>query len=110
MNTSTAIALPLALASTVLINFAYLREHEAVAALPVLSMRRPLQSARALLTDRSWLLGFAMESCGFINYIKEVKEGDRPHGKRRKRRGVGGSPTGVSHRVSGVASCFPSSA
>lgn len=68
MNTSTAIALPLALASTVLINFAYLREHEAVAALPVLSMRRPLQSARALLTDRSWLLGFAMETAGFLLY------------------------------------------
>ena len=73
MNTSTAIALPLALASTVLINFAYLREHEAVAALPVLSMRRPLQSARALLTDRSWLLGFAMESFGFLLYVAALR-------------------------------------
>src|ERR1043165_1951880 len=31
-------------------------------------MRRPLQSARLLLGDRSWLLGFAMESGGFILY------------------------------------------
>jgi hypothetical protein len=69
MNTSTAIALGLALASTVLINLAYLREHEAAAALPMLSLRRPLQSARALLTDRSWLLGFAMESTGFALYV-----------------------------------------
>ena len=69
MNTSTAVALVLALASTVLVNLAYLREHDAAAALPVLSIRRPLQSARALLTDRSWLLGFAMESSGFALYV-----------------------------------------
>ncbi len=69
MNTSTAVALVLALASTVLVNLAYLREHDAAAALPVLSIRRPLQSARVLLTDRSWLLGFAIESAGFALYV-----------------------------------------
>ena len=69
MNTSTAVALVLALASTVLINLAYLREHDAAAALPVLSLRRPLHSARTLLSDRSWLLGFAMESAGFLLYV-----------------------------------------
>jgi hypothetical protein len=69
LNTSTAVALVLALASTVLVNLAYLREHDAAAALPVLSIRRPLQSARVLLTDRSWLLGFAMESAGFALYV-----------------------------------------
>jgi hypothetical protein len=68
VNTSTAVALGLALASTVLINLAYLREHDAAAALPVLSIRRPLQSAWALLADRSWLLGFAMETFGFLLY------------------------------------------
>jgi hypothetical protein len=60
--------LVLALASAVLTNIAYLREHEAAADLPVLSMRRPLQSARVLLGDRSWMLGFAMESGGFLLY------------------------------------------
>jgi hypothetical protein len=69
LNTSTAVALVLALASTVLVNLAYLREHDAAAALPVLSIRRPLQSARVLLTDRSWLLGFAIESAGFALYV-----------------------------------------
>ena len=59
----------LALASTVLVNLAYLREHDAAAALPMLSLRRPLQSARALLTDRSWLVGFAMETAGFSLYV-----------------------------------------
>jgi hypothetical protein len=69
VNTSTAVALVLAFASTVLINLAYLREHDAAAALPVLGIRRPLQSARALLTDRSWLLGFTMETAGFLLYV-----------------------------------------
>jgi hypothetical protein len=68
MNTSTAVALLLALLSTVLTNLAYLREHDAAAALPVLSMRRPLHSARILLADRSWMLGFAMETGGFLLY------------------------------------------
>src|SRR6266566_765062 len=68
MSLQTAIALILALASTTLTNIAYLREHDAAAALPVLSMRRPVQSVRLLLSDRSWLLGFAMESVGFLLY------------------------------------------
>ena len=69
MNTSIAVALVLALASTVLINLAYVREHDAAAALPVLGIRRPLQSAWALLSDRSWLAGFAMETAGFALYV-----------------------------------------
>src|SRR5438046_10209960 len=68
MSLQTVIALILALASTTLTNIAYLREHDAAAALPILSMRRPFQSLRLLLSDRSWLLGFAMESAGFLLY------------------------------------------
>jgi drug/metabolite transporter (DMT)-like permease len=65
----TAVALFLALAATGLTNVAYLREHDAAAALPTLSLRRPLHSIEALLTDRSWLLGFALESGGFALYV-----------------------------------------
>src|SRR4051794_11720658 len=68
MSVELAVALVLALVSTALTNVAYLREHAAAAALPVLSMRRPLHSARLLLGDRSWLLGFAMETTGFLLY------------------------------------------
>ena len=68
MSVGTAVALVLALASTTLTNLAYLREHDAAAALPVLSMRRPLHSARLLLEDRTWMLGFAMETSGFLLY------------------------------------------
>lgn len=68
MSISTAVALVLALLSTTITNLAYLREHDAAAALPVLSMRRPLHSLQLLLADRSWLLAFAMETCGFLLY------------------------------------------
>jgi drug/metabolite transporter (DMT)-like permease len=68
VDTGTAIALPLALVSTAMTNVAYLREHDAAAGLPALSLRRPLHSARILVGDRSWLLGFALESGGFALY------------------------------------------
>ena len=68
MSAQTALALVLALVSTTLTNLAYLREHDAAAALPVLSMRRPIHSVRLLLGDRSWLRGFAMETTGFLLY------------------------------------------
>ncbi|MFL5826025.1 MAG: hypothetical protein ACJ76V_05825 [Thermoleophilaceae bacterium] len=68
MSASTAIALVLALASTTLTNLAYLREHDAASALPSLTLRRPLHSARLLLGDRNWLVGFVMETGGFLLY------------------------------------------
>ncbi|MDX6400140.1 MAG: hypothetical protein QOF27_746 [Gaiellaceae bacterium] len=68
MSLRTVIGLVLALASTALTNLAYLREHDAAASLPRLSMRRPLQSVRLLINNRSWMVGFAMESGGFLLY------------------------------------------
>ena len=68
MTVSTAVAILLAALSTTITSLAYLREHDAAAALPVLSMRRPLHSLRLLLSDRSWLVGFAMETSGFLLY------------------------------------------
>jgi hypothetical protein len=59
----------LAFVSAVVINLAYLREHEAAAALPALSLRHPLRSVRLLVGDRAWLFGFAMESVGFLIYV-----------------------------------------
>lgn len=69
MSAQTAVALLLALTSTTLVNVAYLREHDAAAALPALSLRRPLHSAALLLGDRSWLSGFALETSGFALYV-----------------------------------------
>jgi hypothetical protein len=58
----------LALASTTMTNLAYLREHDAAAALPSLSMRRPVHSLRLLLSSHGWMRGFAMEAAGFLLY------------------------------------------
>ncbi|HXR28622.1 MAG TPA: hypothetical protein VN772_03510 [Solirubrobacteraceae bacterium] len=69
MSPTIAFALVLALASTTLVNTAYLREHAAASRLPPLSPRRPIASLRALLGDRGWLGAFAMESGGFALYV-----------------------------------------
>jgi hypothetical protein len=68
VSVRTAIAIAFELTSATLTNLAYSREHDAAAILPSLSLRRPLQSLRLLLGDRSWLLGFAMETGGFAFY------------------------------------------
>jgi hypothetical protein len=68
MSISTAVALGLAVLSAMITNLAYLREHDAAASLPVLSIRRPLHSLQMLLGNRSWLIGFAMETTGFLLY------------------------------------------
>jgi hypothetical protein len=59
----------LALASAVVINLAYLRQHDAAAGLPALSARHPIHSVGLLFGDRAWLLGFGMESGGFLLYV-----------------------------------------
>lgn len=69
MHATKVVGLLLALASTILISLSYLREHGAVASLPALSLRRPLHSAKLLLSSRSWLAGFGMESSGFALYV-----------------------------------------
>jgi hypothetical protein len=69
VSSGTLAGLVLAFASAVVINLAYLREHAAAVGLPALSLRHPLRSARLLLGDRPWLLGFAMESVGFLLYV-----------------------------------------
>jgi len=69
MHATIVLALVLALASAVLVNTAYLREHAAAGRLPRLSARRPLDSLRTLLGDRRWVAAFAMETTGFSLYV-----------------------------------------
>ncbi len=68
MSAGVAVALVLALLSTTLASLAYLREHDAAAAMPALSLRQPVHSIALLLGNRGWLLGFAMESGAFVLY------------------------------------------
>ncbi|HTU29808.1 MAG TPA: hypothetical protein VMF07_10525 [Solirubrobacteraceae bacterium] len=72
MNVTTAVAIVLAIAWTTLTNIAYQRQHDAAAALPSLSMRRPIESLRRLIGDRTWILGFALETGGFAFYASAV--------------------------------------
>jgi len=55
------------------VNWAYTKEHDAVAALPPLSPRRPFRSLRLLLGDRDWLLGFATETAGWLVYVAALR-------------------------------------
>jgi hypothetical protein len=63
------IALLVTLASAVALNWGYVREHEAAATLPPLSVRHPLRTAALLLASRRWLTGFAAEIAGWGLFV-----------------------------------------
>jgi drug/metabolite transporter (DMT)-like permease len=67
------IGLTLAFVSALVTNLAYSLEHDAAAALPPLSPRRPFQSVRLLLHDRRWLLAFGAESAGWLMYVAALR-------------------------------------
>src|ERR1700750_483552 len=67
------IGLTVALASAVVPNTAYSLEHDAAAALPPLSPRRPFRSAKMLLRSRRWLLSFGAESVGWLMYVAALR-------------------------------------
>jgi hypothetical protein len=63
------VGLILAFVGALVTNMAYALEHDAAAALPPLSPRRPLQSARHLIHDRRWMKAFAAETTGWLMYV-----------------------------------------
>ena len=67
------IGLTLAFASALVTNTAYSLEHDAAAALPPLSPRRPFRSARFLIRDRRWLTAFAAETAGWLMYVAALR-------------------------------------
>src|SRR5690242_14655057 len=67
------VGLLLAFASALVTNTAYSLEHDAAAALPPLSPRQPLRSAKLLLTDRRWLLAFGAETAGWLMYVAALR-------------------------------------
>jgi hypothetical protein len=64
-----ALALIVTLVSACLLNAGYLIEHSVASKLPPLSVRRPLRSARLLVSQRRWLTGFATEAAGWLLYV-----------------------------------------
>lgn len=67
------IGLCLALVSALAVNWAYTKEHEAAAAMPPLSPRRPIVSLGLLLGNRGWLIGFATETAGWLIYVAALR-------------------------------------
>ena len=67
------IGLTLAFASALVTNTAYSLEHDAAAALPPLSPRRPFRSAQLLLRDRRWLIAFGAETAGWLMYVAALR-------------------------------------
>ena len=67
------IGLTLAFVSALVTNTAYSLEHDAAAALPPLSPRRPFRSAQMLLGNRRWLLAFGAESAGWLMYVAALR-------------------------------------
>ncbi len=67
------IGLTVAFVSALITNTAYSLEHDAAAALPPLSPRRPFRSVRLLLRDRRWLLAFAAETAGWLMYVAALR-------------------------------------
>jgi hypothetical protein len=69
----TGLGLLLAIVSTVAINGGYALQHAAAAALPPLSLRRPVRSLRSLFENRSWLLGFLGGIAGWVFYVVALR-------------------------------------
>jgi drug/metabolite transporter (DMT)-like permease len=67
------IGLTVAFASALVTNTAYSLEHDAAAALPPLSPRRPFRSVKLLLGDRRWLAAFGAETAGWLMYVAALR-------------------------------------
>jgi drug/metabolite transporter (DMT)-like permease len=67
------IGLILAFASALVTNTAYAFEHDAAAALPPLSPRRPFRSIEFLIDDRRWLKAFGTETAGWLMYVAALR-------------------------------------
>ena len=63
--------------ASALVITAYSLEHDAAAALPPLSPRQPLRSAKLLLSDRRWLLAFATAR-GHPSLLARREQGELP--------------------------------
>jgi len=64
-----AVALVVTLISACALNVGYLIEHSVASQLPPLSPRHPLRTARLLLSQPRWLLGFGIEASGWLLYV-----------------------------------------
>ena len=67
------IGLVLAFAAALVTNTAYALEHDAAAALPPLSPRRPFRTVKFLIDDLRWLKAFGTETAGWLMYVAALR-------------------------------------
>ncbi len=67
-----ALALILALASVVALDVGFLLQQQSISGAPTLSLRRPLDAARALVGARVWVVGFVVGLAGWGLYLVAV--------------------------------------
>jgi len=72
-DVTASIGLVLALISAIAVNWAYTREHAAASTLPPLSPRHPVRTMRTVARNRAWLVGFAVETAGWLAYVAAVR-------------------------------------
>lgn len=65
--------LVLSFLSAIAINWSYSQMHDAVAAMPALSLRRPLQVIGSLARNRAWMVSFGVESVGWLLYLAALR-------------------------------------
>ena len=68
-----AAGLALSFLSAIAINWSYSTQHDAVAAMPELSLRRPVEGIRSLLHSKAWLVSFGVESAGWLFYLAALR-------------------------------------
>jgi hypothetical protein len=70
---SLGVGLLAALASALALNWGYWAQHGAAAAMPPLSLRRPVASLLLLFTHRRWTIGFLVGIGGWVLYVGALK-------------------------------------
>jgi hypothetical protein len=65
--------LVLSFLSAIAINWSYTAQHDAVAGMPALSLRRPVETVRLLLRSTAWLVSFGVESVGWLLYLAALR-------------------------------------
>ncbi|MGH3008505.1 MAG: hypothetical protein ACRDLM_03745 [Gaiellaceae bacterium] len=65
--------LVLSFLSAIAINWSYSQQHDAVAGMPELSLRRPLRVISLLLRNTAWLVSFGVESVGWLLYLAALR-------------------------------------
>ena len=59
--------------AAIAINWSYSTQHDAVATMPELSLRRPVDAIHSLLRSRAWLVAFGVESGGWLLYLAALR-------------------------------------